>query len=106
MNPFKPSLNKNAVNALCALLVVRRRRLRRRRKYWTHPIVSERLTKGKFVLLHNTLKKYPDKFFEYHRMSISSFEKLLSKIKDKILKKDTTMRDSITPEEKLAVTLR
>lgn len=80
MNPFKVDLKKSVIDTLCAVLIVRRRR-RRQRKYWIHPITSERLTKGKFELLHSTLKKYPDKFFEYYRMSASSFDKVLSKIK-------------------------
>lgn len=32
---------------------------------------SEIQNKGKFDLLHGTLKTYPDKFFEYYRMSAS-----------------------------------
>ncbi|GBO09216.1 hypothetical protein AVEN_191809-1 [Araneus ventricosus] len=104
MNPF--SINKNAVNTLSPLLVVRRRRRRRQRKYWVHPIVSERTIKGKFALLHSQLKEYPDKFFEYYRMPIASFEILLSKVEDSIRKSDTVMRNCLSAEEKLAVTLR
>ncbi|GBO28035.1 hypothetical protein AVEN_258675-1 [Araneus ventricosus] len=104
MNPF--SINKNAVNTLSALLVVRRRRRRRQRKYWVHPIVNERTIMGKFTLLHSQLKEYPDKFFEYSRMSTALFETLLSKVEDSIRKSDTVMRNCISAEERLAVTLR
>ncbi|GBN13464.1 hypothetical protein AVEN_263388-1 [Araneus ventricosus] len=104
MNQF--SINKNAVNTLSALLVVRRRRRRLQRKYWVRPIVSERTIKGKFALLHSQLKEYSDKFFEYYRMFIASFETLLSKVEDSIRKSDTVMQNCISAEEKLAVTLR
>ncbi|GBM88054.1 hypothetical protein AVEN_254973-1 [Araneus ventricosus] len=103
MNPF--SINKNAVNTLSALLVVPRRRRRRQRKYWVKN-KNERTIKGKFALLHSQLKEYPDKFFEYYRMPIASFETLLSKVEDSIRKSDTVMRNCISAEEKLAVTLR
>lgn len=104
MTPFKVGFNKSVIYTLCAMLVVRRRR--RQRIYWIHPIISERFIKGKFELLHGPLKKYPDKFFEFYRLSVSSFEKLLSKIKVIITRKHTRLRDCIDAEEKLAVTLR
>lgn len=35
-----------------------------------------------------------------------TFDKLLSMVKDKIIKQDAIMRESISPEEKLTATLR
>ena len=51
-------LNKNAVVALCASSVVHRRG----RKCWMHPTLSEKLVKGKSVILHSKAKESPDKF--------------------------------------------
>lgn len=102
-------LQRQSVFTLCLLLAVRRRfrrRQRQSRKWWIHPILSDRSTKGKFVLLHNQLKEHPDKFFEYYRMSINSFEVLLSLVKDIISKTNTVMRECVSADEKLAVTLR
>lgn len=101
-------LNKKSVTALCLLLANRHRRRRKRqsREWWIHPILSDRSTKGKFVLLHNQLKQHPDKFFEYYRMSVNSFEVLLSLIQSDICKENTMMRECVSAEEKLAVTLR
>jgi hypothetical protein len=39
-------------------------------------------------------------------MPIKSFEELHINLKDKLLKKDTVMRKSITTKERLAITLR
>lgn len=95
------------VDQVClSVLLVRRRRRKRVRRFWIHPIISERLHKGKFCLLHEQLKIYPEKFFEYYRMSIDSFTNLHFMIKPRLLKKATNMRQPISPEEKLAVTLR
>lgn len=93
--------------ALIALCVVRRRRRRKRiRGHWIHPIVLDRPITGKFVLFHNKLKQYPEKFFDYYRMSVASFDYLVSIIKGGLEKTNTLMRDSVSVEEKLVVTLR
>jgi hypothetical protein len=66
----------------------------------------DRSRSGKYVLLHRKLKEYPDKFFEYYRMSVTSFETLLSLVEDTISKTNTVMRECVSAEERLAVTLR
>jgi hypothetical protein len=58
---------------LCMLLVFRRRRLHQR-KWWIHPILSNRKREGMFTVMHHKLRKYPDKFFEFYRMSEGSFD--------------------------------
>jgi hypothetical protein len=50
--------------------------------------------------------KFPEKFFVYYRMSMTSFDELSNLIYDKTVKTDTNMRKSIGPVERLAVTLR
>ena len=45
-------------------------------------------------------------FFRYLRMSPTTFEKLLSWVAPRITKKDTKMRESISAQERLCVTLR
>ena len=44
--------------------------------------------------------------FKYTRMSKERFDHLLSRVRDKITKKDTQMRAAITAEERLLITLR
>ncbi|PIO35509.1 hypothetical protein AB205_0091080 [Aquarana catesbeiana] len=46
--------------------------MRRRRRYWIHPIIVNRDTRGQFWAMFQNLRGYDDKFFNYTRMSIAS----------------------------------
>ena len=46
--------------------------------YWIYPVLTDRNEKGLFVTLYADLRANPDKFFMFARMSISSFDKLMS----------------------------
>lgn len=81
-------------------------RNQRRRQFWLHPINSERQSHGHYFQLYKQLRKDNIKFFNYFRMSISSFDELLSYIENDIKRQDTNMRIAIQPEEKLVTTLR
>lgn len=48
----------------------------------------------------------PEKFRQYHRLDRTSFEEILALISPLIEKKDTQLRCSIKPIERLSVTLR
>ena len=74
---------------------------KRQRKWWTHPINSSRLLQGAFYTLYSDLKADEEKFFNYFRMSAPTFEELVNKLKDGIIRQDTVMRSSIPPEEHL-----
>jgi len=67
---------------------------------------TDRSTKGLFNLFYNDLRKYEDKFFNYLRMSIKSFDELLELLQQDLTGQQTNMRECISPVEKLAVTLR
>lgn len=92
----------------CLWLLYRRYKARRRRqrRWWVHPVIDDRLTIGSFVTLYPKLREHPNKFFNYFRMSVTSFDELLSLVKDDLLPCEYLVRDAISPEEKLAVTLR
>lgn len=81
-------------------------RKKRKRRYWIHPLNTKRLQQSQFYILHNKLRAHPEKFFDYYRMSINSFNELLNLIRKDITKKDTHLRLAISTEERLAVTLR
>ncbi|XP_022818170.1 protein ALP1-like [Spodoptera litura] len=99
MNPF-------AVNALiCARYFLRKRRNRRRRRYHVHPILVERLLEGEFCKLFSRLQEDEEKFFDYFKMSIRSFDELQARLHD-ILKHSNMFRAPVQPIERLAVTLR
>ncbi|RZF35513.1 hypothetical protein LSTR_LSTR010204, partial [Laodelphax striatellus] len=78
------SLAMEVEEVTCMWLVYRRykARKRRQRNFWVHPILTDRLTHGAFVTLYPNLRKYEPTFFNYLRMSISSFDELLEIVKD------------------------
>ena len=76
------------------------------REVWVHPLNVERSGKGEFYRLYVDQRQFPEKFFENYHMSTHQFNEILYKIDPLIRKKDTNFRKAITPEEKLALTLR
>ncbi|XP_040193133.1 protein ALP1-like [Rana temporaria] len=95
---------------LIALRRQRRRqeeeRSRRRHRYWVHPMVSHRVSTGYFHNLYSELRIYPNKFSNFTRMSVARFDDLLERLRPRLTRMDTAMRNSISPEERLLVTLR
>ncbi|KAM4033498.1 uncharacterized protein ACNLHF_020406 [Anomaloglossus baeobatrachus] len=85
-----------------------RQRLRRQRhrRFWIHPLTAQRLTRGVFSTLYLELRGNHEKFTSYVRMAVNNFDVLLGLVADNIRKTDTYSRFSITPEERLLVTLR
>lgn len=73
-----------------------------RREQWVHPINLKRDIRG-FI---DELRADPSKFYNYCRMKIATFDYILDLIKNKIEKQNTNYRKSISPEERLFITLR
>jgi hypothetical protein len=76
------------------------------RRYWVHPLNVEREKMGHFKDFFENIRRYPQKFFEYYRMSISSFDELLEILRPHITKTTTVFRNPICAEERLTITLR
>ncbi|KAL5245913.1 hypothetical protein ACI65C_013321 [Semiaphis heraclei] len=57
-----------------------------KRKYAVHPLNGERRKKGKFQQIYCDLRKYPEKFFSFCRMSMQIFEEMLSLVKPNLSK--------------------
>ncbi|KAK0170576.1 hypothetical protein PV328_008413 [Microctonus aethiopoides] len=76
------------------------------KKLWVHPINSARHQYGHYHTLYKELRKDKMKFFNYFRMSTTSFDELLLCVRDDIKHLDTNMRAAISPEEMLMITLR
>lgn len=74
----------------------------KQREHWVHPINQKRDIRG-FI---DELRAYPEKFFNYCRMSISTFDYVLQAIEGKIQKQNTNYRKCISAEERLLITLR
>ena len=79
---------------------------KKKEKIWARPFISNRSKSGVFVKMYEDLLKYPEKFFNYVKMALASFDELLSLCRDDLTKQDAVLRKSVSPEEKLYVTLR
>ena len=96
---------------LLLLMLLRQRRLRRERhvsrKVWVKRIFTLREQKGAFQNLVKEMRATDrEAHFKFLRMSPERFDHLLSLVSPLITKNDTNFRKSITPAERLAVTLR
>ncbi|MGL5028831.1 MAG: hypothetical protein ACRC6C_01750 [Wolbachia pipientis] len=101
-------MNSEEEDDLLLILLLRKRvhwKKKAKRKLWVHPLLSERVQKGLFHTLYDDLQD-DKKFFQFFRMSKSSFDELLSILQVDISGEDTIMRRCIPAEEKLALTLR
>ncbi|XP_073435274.1 uncharacterized protein [Dendrobates tinctorius] len=79
---------------------------RRRRRMWVHPLLRQRLTKGHFHRLYASLQTHPNKFYQYCRMSLATFNILLETVRPGITFQETRIRKCISAEERLLLTLR
>ncbi|CAI6368224.1 unnamed protein product [Macrosiphum euphorbiae] len=79
---------------------------RRDREFWIHPFNKSREEKARFINFYADIRQYPLKFFEYYRMSITSFDELLEQVRPHITKKVTTFRYPVSAEERLTLTIR
>ncbi|GBO29403.1 hypothetical protein AVEN_86459-1 [Araneus ventricosus] len=99
-------MDRKRVIAIWSLYRRRKNRKRRNRRYWVHPINQRRDEAGIFALLFEELRADENKFFNYFRMSVASFDELHNRLKYNIQKQNTNFRNCIQPKEMLAVTLR
>lgn len=77
----------------------------KRRQYWVSPILSKRKNLGEFNHLHEELMRNKEKFFDYYRMDMETFKYILTAIQPSVTKW-SNFRETIPPEERLALTLR
>ena len=78
-------------------------RAQNRRKEWISGILSKRQTFDEFSHIWSDLQEDESQYFGYFRMKQDTFEYTLSKVYQ--LKKYSNFRETISPEERLAVTL-
>ncbi|CAG4953387.1 unnamed protein product [Colias eurytheme] len=94
---------------LLLLLLLRRRKRRKRnyRRIWEDPLSFNRLQESDyFVLFSKRLKNNPKKFRKYLRMSRPTFYELLHLVQADLKHEDTHLRLSVSPEERLVITIR
>lgn len=92
----------------CALAVRRSRRKRqmRPRRFWCREWLLKRDTLSHMPLLQEIRENNPDDFRNYLRMEDDCFLALLNLVSPLIQRQDTRMRQAVTPEQRLVVTLR
>ena len=76
------------------------------KRMWVHPINRKRDEQNSLKKFVAELKEDETKFRNFTRLSLGTFNHILSMIEHEIRKCDTNLRKSITPEERLLVTLR
>lgn len=80
--------------------------VKRKHSIWIHNIFKKRSEHGEYHTLFPDLLNDDTKFFQYFRMSQDKFNYLVDILKPHLLRQNTTYREAIGPEERLAVCLR
>lgn len=68
------------VQTICLAYIIlkkKQKQHKKQRRYWVHPLNTKRLEEGQFQVLFMTLRSYPEEFYKYYRMSITSFDELV-----------------------------
>ena len=76
------------------------------RSCWVHPNNLERKEKGEFYRLYPDLRHFNKRFTGMYHLNVEKFEELLQKVTPLIEKKWTYMREPISAEQRLILTLR
>lgn len=89
-----------------ALVLYRQLRKRRgRRRYWVHPYIETNIQCRLFVAAA-ALQETDVKFQSMYRMSKSTYEELSQLVCPFLEKRNTNMRECVSPDERLLITLR
>ena len=94
-------MDRNSITAL--FLLYCRRKRRRNRLRWVHPIIQKREEFGAFYTTFGELRDDAKNFFNYFRMSVSSFDERRRRLKESRQRRNSKMRNCIQPVEMLAV---
>lgn len=100
------SRKKRAIACAMAYAVFVSKKKKKNRSKWVKKWVSQRNQSSHMFLLQELRENDPNDFRNYLRMDDNTFRHLLSMVEVNLKKKDTIMRESIPPEERLIATLR
>ncbi|PIO13369.1 hypothetical protein AB205_0019250 [Aquarana catesbeiana] len=78
-----------AATVMSYFLHERERTKKRARRYWIHPVIADREERGQFWVMYSDLRDHEDKFLDYTRMSIKSFDVLLGLLSCRLQRMDT-----------------
>ena len=77
------------------------------KRFWTRGIFRDRKLHSEYYTLYQQLRdEEREVHYRYVRMSKERFDHLLNMVREKITKKNTRMREAISAEERLVITLR
>jgi len=97
-------MDRNSIIALYLLYRLRKRG--RNRLLCVYPIIQKREEFGAFYTLFGELREDANKFCNYFRMSVSSFDEMHRRLKESLQRRNSKMRNCIQPIEMLAVAVR
>lgn len=100
-----PTLSKHSIAAIAVALLEDEGKIRKRRKWCKNWLLQRRIYTH-MNLLKELRTSEPSDFKNYLRMDNDAFNLLLELVRPKITKQDTKLRDAISAEERLTVTLR
>ena len=90
----------------CASWLLLKRFRRKKRSVWVREILCKRLQEGAHHLLIPQLMFDGQHYNKFFRLSRRDYAYLLDKVSPIIVRRNTSMRQSISPSERLDVTLR
>ena len=86
-------MDRNSVIAL--FLLYRRRERRRNRLHWVQPEFKKKEEEfGAFYTLFGKLRDDANRFLNYFRMSVSSFDDMHRRLKESLQRRNSKMRDA------------
>lgn len=83
----------------------RRKKNKKRRKFWVHPYIYRNHNRRLFIAAKE-LAEHDSKFQTFYRMSKNTFKDLMLMVGPALQKQNTNMRECVSSEERLMITLR
>ena len=97
----------STLSAIILTAILKKRQCRRRKRVWVKPWIARRGDKGIHQnLIKELLSEDKKSYINYMRMDNNTFAYVLSKVTPFIKRQDTHLRNSISVEDRLMVTLR
>jgi len=95
------------LSVIAVLANEKRKKRKRKRSVWVQPWIANRQTHGAYHALLQELQMTDTKSLRnFLRMDMASFQLLLNRTGPLIARTDSNMRQCISPEERIALTLR
>lgn len=84
---------------------LRNKEKKKERRFWVHPYIEKNIHCRLFVATKE-LQQTDSKFIAFYRMSTNTYMNLVQLITPSIRQKNTNMRECVSAEERLLITLR